>query len=108
MNRIQTACYCLIASGVVLAGLLAVQVAQRTGPNEAHAEMVIARDQFTIMTAQTRDGEEGLFVLDNNTGSLLVYRLNISDRTLEPAGGVRIDQIFNAGGGDTGNTRQRR
>jgi len=50
MNRTHTACCALIASALVLAGLLAVCVGQRTTANEAHAEMVIAGEALTMMT----------------------------------------------------------
>ncbi|MEM9419815.1 MAG: hypothetical protein AAGA25_12315 [Planctomycetota bacterium] len=94
MNRIQTACYCLIASALVLSGLLVVQLSERVEPNSAEASLVIARENFTLMTAEVRNGEEALFVLDNTSGTLLVYRLEVSRRSLQPAGGVRLDQIF--------------
>ncbi|MEM1108896.1 MAG: hypothetical protein AAGH99_09430 [Planctomycetota bacterium] len=98
MNRIQTACYCLIASALVLSGLLVVQLSERVEPNEAEASLVIARENFTLLTAPIRNGEEGLFVLDNSTGTLLVYRLNLTRNTLAPADGVRLSDIFDAGG----------
>lgn len=97
MNRIQTACYCLMASALVLAGLLLVELGQRVEPNAAEAEMVIARENFTLMTADVRSGEEALFVLDNGTGTLLVYRLDVARGAMVPADGLRLEQIFNAG-----------
>lgn len=95
MNRTHTACCALTASALVLAGLLAVCVGQRTSANEAEAAMVIAGDALTMMTAQTRDGEESFFVLDNATASLMVYRLDITRDTLEPAAGLNLNEIFN-------------
>jgi hypothetical protein len=106
MNRIPLACTCLIASAVVLSGLLIVQLSGELGPTPARAEMVIARENFTLLTAQTRDGEEALFVLDNTTGTLLVYRLDIGRDQMIPAGGLRLDEIF-ADGGERGNDRRR-
>lgn len=93
MNRIQLACYSLIASAFLLAGLLVAQLGNPLGA-PAHAEMVLARDNFVLMTALTRSGEEALFVLDNNTGRLVIYRLDISKRELELAGGVDLPAIF--------------
>ncbi len=98
MNRIHTACCCLIASAVVLSGLLIIELTQRAQPNAAEASLVIARDNFTLLTAKVRANEEALFVLDNNTGTLLVYRLNVGKSDLEPAGGLRLDEIFGVGG----------
>lgn len=97
MNRIQTACYCLIASAVVLSGILVVQLSERVEPNAAEAAMVIARENFTLLTAEVRSGEEALFVLDNTTGTLLVYRLEVSRGSLQPAGGIRLAEIFDGG-----------
>ena len=57
MNRIQTACYCLIASALVLSGLLVVQLSERVEPNSAEAALVIAREIFTLMTAEVRSVE---------------------------------------------------
>lgn len=102
MNRIQTACYCLIASAVVLSGMLVVQLSERVEPNEAEAALVIARENFTLLTAEVRNGEEALFVLDNTTATLLVYRLEVSRGSLQPAGGIRLTEIFEAGS-DTDN-----
>ena len=76
MNRIQLACYSLIASAFVLAALLMVQIQHRqlTIEQQADAAMVINRDTFTIMTAQTKDDEEALFVLDNLSQKLMVFK----------------------------------
>jgi len=109
MNRIQTACYCLMASAVVLSGLLVVQLSERVTPNEAEASLVIARENFTLLTAEVRDGEEALFVLDNTTGTMLVYRLELGrGSSLQPAGGVRLSEIFESGGSDDDDDRRRR
>ena len=108
MNRTHTTCCALIASALVLAGLLAVCVGQRTTANEAHAEMVIAGEALTMMTAQTRNGEESFFVLDNSTASLIVYRLDITSDSLEPAAGINLDDIFSGNSGRRGNRGNRR
>ena len=100
MKPIQVAACCLIASAVVLSGLLVARLSQRSAANEAHADMVISRDQFTLLTAQTRAGEESLFVLDNQSASLLIYRLNVARDIIEPLGGIRLEQLFGNVGGD--------
>lgn len=104
MTRIQLACYCLIASAFLLGGLLVVQLGDVTA-QRADAEMVIARDNFTLLTASTRDDEEALFLLDNVTGRLLIYRLNLPQNQLELAGGADVTQLFR--GGATGGGRGR-
>lgn len=108
MNRIQTACFCLIASALVLSGLLVVQLAEKTSPNEAEASLVIARENFTLLTAETRSGEESLFVLDNTSGTLLIYSLDISSKKLELAGGLPLNEIFDSSGGGDDDKRGRR
>ena len=102
MNRIQTACYCLIASAFVLGGLLVANLGDQF-ENKANAELVIARENFTMLTARTRTDEEALFVLDNVSSRLLIYRLDIGRRRIEVAGAVDLRTIFGGGGGG-GNT----
>ncbi|MEE9404725.1 MAG: hypothetical protein V3V20_07520 [Algisphaera sp.] len=94
MNRIHTTCCALTASALVLAGMLLISLGRQTQANEAHASQVIARDNFTLMTAQTRSNEESLFVLDSTSGVLLVYRLDVSRESMEPVGGMRLSDIF--------------
>lgn len=99
MNPQQTklACYGLIASAFVLAGLALANLDGRF-ESEAQADMVIARDNFTLMTAPTRPGEEALFVLDNSSGRLLVYQLNVPRKQIDRVAGVDIGEIFARGG----------
>lgn len=99
MTRIEVACYSLIASAFVLAAVLMMTLEPRLN-SVAQADMVIARDNFTLMTAQTRSGEESLFVLDNSNDRLLVYNLNAGRKTLELVTNMALNDIFsNAGGG---------
>ena len=105
MNNTRLACYALIASAFVLAGLLAVSIGRME--SVANAELVIARDNFTLMTAQTRSGVESLFVLDNQNGRLYVYD---TDRKGEivPGASTDLGQVFsrvNSGGGAGGGGR---
>ena len=98
MNRIQTACFCLLASAFVLSAILIVRIDQQTAPNAAHADQVIAQPAFTMMTARTRGsadaGEESLFILDNNTGVLVVYTPNVGRKQLEPLTGIKMSDVF--------------
>ncbi|MBX2853140.1 MAG: hypothetical protein KTR15_15505 [Phycisphaeraceae bacterium] len=103
MNRIQTACFCLIASAFVLAAILVVRVDQQSASNAAHADMVIAQPQFTMMTARTRGGgggnngnagDESLFILENTRGILLVYTPNIGREQLTPITSIKMSEIF--------------
>ena len=100
MTRIETACYALIASAFILAGLLLVQVSGR--PNTADASLVISRDNFTLLTAKTRSNEESLFIINNATNRLLIYRLDLARKRIELSGGADLADLFSrgAGGGD--------
>ena len=93
MTRIETACYALLASAFVLGGLL-LYSAGGIFEQKAQAEMVIAQQSFSLMTAQTREGEEALFVLDNSTGALIVYRLNVGRKRLELATAIDLNQVL--------------
>ncbi|MEM8783382.1 MAG: hypothetical protein AAGE65_11080 [Planctomycetota bacterium] len=108
MNRIHTACWCLIASAVVLSGMLITRLSDSV-VNEAEATLVIARDNFSLLTAQTRPGEEALFILDNRIGALLIYNLNVGRERLEFTSILDLNRLFDeAGGGGDGDGRSRR
>jgi len=75
MNKLQLACYSLMASAFVLAGLLAVNL-----PNhlpQAQGAMVIRSNDYTFMTTRTDQNEEALFVIDSINERLLIYRTEI-------------------------------
>ncbi len=102
MNRTHTACWCLIASAIVLSAMLVVRWSD-SASNEADASLVIARDNFTLLTALTRSGEESLFILDNRSGALLVYNMDMGKGRIELVGGQDLNQLFaNARGGGGG------
>lgn len=100
MNRTQTACFALIASAFVLAAILIVRVDEKSAANSAMADgQVITQPAFTLMTARTRGdaedgGEESLFVLDNNSGILVVYAPNVGRKQLEPVRAIRVNELF--------------
>jgi len=96
MTRIETACYALIASAFILAGLLLVQVSGR--PNTADASLVISRENFTLLTAKTRSNEESLFIINNATNRLLVYRLDLARKRIELSGGADLADLFSRSG----------
>ncbi|MEM1026709.1 MAG: hypothetical protein AAGJ38_01365 [Planctomycetota bacterium] len=109
-SPIHVACWCLIASAVVLSGLLIVRMNDSV-TNEADAALVIARDNFSLLTARTRSGEESLFILDNRAGALLVYNLNVPRKRLELVKGLDLNRLFSeagGGGGGGGDNDQRR
>lgn len=91
MDSTRFACSALVASAFVLAGLLAVSLGRME--STADADMVIARDNFTLMTAQTRSGVESLFVLDNQSGRLYVYDAD-REGNLVPGAVADLGQFF--------------
>lgn len=103
MNRIQTACFALLASAFVLAAILVIQIDRKSQPNAANADMVITQPAFTMMTARTRgqqnNADESLFVLDNTSGTLVVYNTNIARKRLEPLTAIKMTDVFGGGGG---------
>jgi len=80
MNNIQIACYSLVASAFLLAGLLVFSLSGQL-ERSADASMVISQDSVSLMTAATRDGEEALWVLDNGSGRLLIYRMELRGKS---------------------------
>lgn len=99
MTRIQLACFSLVASAFILAGLLFVQLGERYDAgltNPAYGGQVIARDQFTLLTARSRDDEEALFVLENSSATLLIYRLDTANNQLELSITQNMNEVFQA------------
>jgi len=97
----QLACYALIASAFVLSGMLVAQL--QLQPNQAEAGMVLKDNNFSVMTANTAEDEEALFVLDNTSQRVLIYSQDIVRKRLELVGQANLAQMFgNAGGGGGG------
>jgi len=84
MNKIQLACAGLIGSAFVLTGLLLVNMQDRFS-STADAGLVLSKDNFTIMTAKTRVNEEALFIIENNSQKLMVYKTDITKKVISPA-----------------------
>ncbi len=101
MTRTQLACYSLMASAFLLAGLLIVNLPDRLAP-QANAAMVLNKDTLTLLTARTRSDEEALFVLDSLNAKLLIYRLDIGKKQIELAGTADLTQLFETNQEDSG------
>jgi len=97
MKRIEMACYALMASAFVLAGILAVELNNVGGVAQtAHADMTLTRSNLTVMTARTKNDEEALFVLDNFTQRLLIFKTDLTKKRLELAiDPVSLPALFN-------------
>lgn len=96
MKRIEMACFSLAASAFVLAGILMVQLGSLS--SQAKANMVIDRETFAVMTARTSNNDESLFIVDNSTGELLIYNMNLARHRLDLGGSVNLNLAFGVGG----------
>lgn len=105
MNRIQYACFALIASAFVLAGMLVSQMGSRL-VQPAYAGEAILRDNLSTVTAQAREGEDALFVLDSISERLMIYRLEAGKKRLELAASVNLAELFAGGGGNAADDRR--
>lgn len=100
MTNLQMACYGLIASAFILAGLLLVQLQhQAMLTQQVQAEMVVNRTNYTMMTTQTRADEEALFIINNVTNRLLIYTTDVSSSRMNMVGNQDLLQLFGGGGG---------
>lgn len=101
MNHIQLACYSLLASAFVLTALLLVRIEDRFA-TPVQASEVITRESFTLLTARTEQDEESLFVVDNTSQRMLIYRTDIARKRIELAQSVDLADLFNLAGGPGG------
>lgn len=100
MKRFEFASYSLLASAFVLAGLLVVQMQNHTVLPTANAEMVLNRGNITLMTAQTRPNEEAIFILENTTAKLLVYKVDAAKKRIDLARSAELAPWLRAAGGN--------
>lgn len=99
MKPIEIACYGLLASAFVLAGLLVVQLQQRTLLPEAEAELVLTRGPITALTVRAREDDEALFILHNTAQRLLIYRTDLGRRQLQLKQNINVGAMFGTGPG---------
>lgn len=83
MNRTELACYGLIASAFILGGLVLIQADRIIPSNEAYAEMVVNKDNLTLMTTEVAPNREMVYILDNRSEQLLAYELDPNKKTVE-------------------------
>jgi len=95
MNRTQLACYGLIASAFVLAGLIVFQTPAAL-ESAAEAGLVVQQDDVTLITAQmpAKGNSEVLYVLDTRSEQLMVYLLNGSKKSIEPIATMNVADAF--------------
>lgn len=96
MKNTEYACYVLIASAFVLGAVVLMQVNSRFElENQAHAEMLIDRGLFTVLSTQGRNTtEEFIYVLDTRQSVLVCYYHNPSSNQLEVFGTMNIAEAI--------------
>jgi len=104
MNRNQFATWGLVVSAMLLAALLLVNLPRQMAA-PAHAELLLNKDTFTLMTATSRPGEEALFLLDSVNERLLIYNVNLARKRIEKAGALDMGQIFGGPGAPVGGVK---
>ncbi|BAM03659.1 hypothetical protein PSMK_15000 [Phycisphaera mikurensis NBRC 102666] len=107
----------LAASALVLGGALLVRLAGHAGVPEAGAAIYNPQENVTLLTAGIDGREEGLFVIDHATSTLLVYSVDRGDDQMVLENGLLLDRLFNnpgaaarepGGNGDSDDQRPRR
>jgi len=101
MNRIQLACYTLIASAFILSGLLISRVGSPLD-NQAYGNLVIDRENFTLLVAQSANDRQSLFILDGNRGRLNIYTPEVRKQELELKTTVELSDLFGSGAAGPG------
>ncbi|QDU34882.1 hypothetical protein KS4_29580 [Poriferisphaera corsica] len=95
MNRTQLACYTLLASTFILTAILVVVLTNSSAfQNTAEADVSITKRNVTYLTAQIRNGEDGLFVLDGPTGKLAIYRTDSQRKNIELLHREDVNELF--------------
>ncbi|MEX2214081.1 MAG: hypothetical protein WD768_08140 [Phycisphaeraceae bacterium] len=96
MNSIQTTCYALFASACVLTAALFMTLSQKnqTLDAAAEAEMVLTANTLSFLTTRTNAGEEALFVLDNTSARLLIYKTDLAKKRIELVASEDLKKLF--------------
>jgi len=108
MNRIQIACYTMLATAFVLTSLILLQ-ASRLIESRAHAEMVVNKDAVTMISTQYQGDSELVYILDSRSGRLFAYMLNPNSRTIDLMATADMTREFGGAqrGGGTPARRER-
>ena len=106
MNRIMIACYALIASAFVLAGLLTVQIADHV-QSAAHAEMVVEKGDLTLLSTQGVNQDEYVYIMDHRSQKMIMYS-QTPRGDIVPLGFMDVGQEFARRYAAAGSGRHRR
>jgi hypothetical protein len=95
-KQTQLVGFFLIASACLLAAALVMNLQNRgiSLDSTARAEMVTSTNSLSFLTTRTNANEECLFVVDNVTQKMLIYRLDIAKKRLELAGVEDLKKVF--------------
>jgi hypothetical protein len=109
MNRIQLACYALLASAFIL-GAMVIMKASVYVDNLAYGEMVVNRGTVTLLATalNNRNNEELLYVLDSRNERLMAYGLDPTRNRLELLAVYNVAEDIQRGIADDGGGEARR
>ena len=84
MNRIQLACYCLIASAIVTTALICSR-ASNLIDSPALAEMSVHKDMLTMISTKSQRAidAEIIYVLDSKSEHLMAYQLDFNRKSID-------------------------
>jgi hypothetical protein len=94
MNQTRLTCFGLIASACALAAALFINLNDKNLLPSAEAEMVLSQTNLSFLTTRTQANEECLFVIDNTTSKLLIYKLDNNRKRLELVGLEDLAKLF--------------
>ena len=92
MKPVQLACYLMMASAFVLGAVLLMQADRHLQP-QAHAEMVIDKGLFTVLSTPGNSNQEYTYVLNNRSSILVAYELTPS-KNLEVVGTLDVGKAI--------------
>ena len=94
LTRIQTACYCLIASAVVLGAMVLTQIGERAPLNEAQAGMVDRTGGLIKLTTQFQTDSELVYILDSQRDILVAYEVDVRRGSMDLVGRLNLARVF--------------
>ncbi len=107
MKRIQLACCCLIASAMVLGGMILLRGADHL-ESQAHASMIVTKGNVTLMSAKVDSDKEMIYVLDNQNAQLLGYLVDANRKRIELMATMDVQATFEQGLQNTQSNNRRR
>jgi len=70
--------------GVMALSAIILFAANLLQPRFAEASFVVRDNEYTAVTAQIRDGSDGLYIVDNRGGKVVVLGYNPNKKLVEP------------------------